>query len=331
LNPVIVTYIAFGLILQSNLPIPGLPVQSISALPDIDVHLGARPLGLDPSTPEPESLRFASAPADEGGEPILRIWDVAGGAFLHLLYGDGIEFWLDRRGTEVWAVWPVPFSVADVATYLLGPVLGLLLRLRGITCLHASAVAIDNRAVVFVGAAGAGKSTTAAALARAGWSVLADDIVAIQEQGDDALALPSFPYLSLWPESVDMLYGGSDALPRFTPHWEKRRLSLDGGDLHFQNRAVPLQAIYILGERTQDPAPHIDQISAQTALLSLVANTYATTLLDLEMRAKEFAVLGRVVAKVALRKLHAHRDSSRLADLNELIRKDIQAAPKNRD
>ena len=75
---------------------------------------------------------------------------------------------MDRHGTKLWASWPSHSSVEEAATYLLGPVLGLLLRFRGVTCLHASAVAIGDSVIAFVGAEGAGKSTTAAAFARPG-------------------------------------------------------------------------------------------------------------------------------------------------------------------
>jgi len=325
---VIVTYTAFGLTLRSDLSIPGLPIVSVSSLPDIDIHLGAKPPGVEVPPPDPEPLWFASRFLDETGTPTLRIWEAAKGALLHLVYSDGTEFWLDRRGAEIWSTWPAPLTVADVATYLLGPILGLMLRIRGITCLHASAVAVGNRAVAFVGPAGAGKSTTAAALVRLGWAVLADDIVAVQEQNENFLALPSFPHLSLLPESVGMLYGATDVLPHFTPHWEKRRLGLEG--LHFQNQALPLQVIYLLGEREGTLGLRIENTTAQTALLSLVANTYANTLLDAPMRATEFTLLGRVVSRVPVRTLHAHLDPSHLSELGDLISENCRLSqPEN--
>ena len=88
-----------------------------------------------------------------------------------------------------------------------GPFWGLLLRFRGVTCLHASAVAIGGSVIAFVGAEGAGKSTTAAAFARAGYAAVSDDVVALVERKGDFFVSPSYPHLCLWPESVEMLYG----------------------------------------------------------------------------------------------------------------------------
>ena len=41
--------------------------------------------------------------------------------------------------------------------------MGFVMLLRGIVCLHASAIAIDDEAIALLGPAGSGKSTTAAA------------------------------------------------------------------------------------------------------------------------------------------------------------------------
>ena len=87
---------------------------------------------------------------------------------LRLRYADGCEYHVDAAGTRVACTWPAHFTVEDAATYLLGPVFGLVLRLRGIPSLHASAVALGDRSVAMCGPAGTGKSTTAAALAARG-------------------------------------------------------------------------------------------------------------------------------------------------------------------
>jgi hypothetical protein len=82
--------------------------------------------------------------------------------------------------------------------YLLGPALGVLLQQRGLLVLHASAVAIGERVVAFVGESGWGKSTTAAALERRGHTVVADDVCALHLRGsEDPLVFPAIPRLKL--------------------------------------------------------------------------------------------------------------------------------------
>jgi hypothetical protein len=327
------TYAVFGLLLRSNLPIPELiPARpeltslllDSSSNPVVAVHLNASPQTSGRIPPGPEELSYANSYKDEAGEPTLKIWKAAGSRYLRLAYFDGSQFWLDREGTEVWATWPANLTLEDTATYLLGPVLGLLLRLRGVTCLHASAVAFGENAVAFVGSEGAGKSTTAAALAERGHAILSDDVVTLAERNGSFFVHPAYPYLCLWPESVASLYGTAEALPQFSANYEKRCLSLGKQELRFAQQALPLAAIYILGERRGDPAPLVEELTPQRAFLALVANTFATNTLDSSMRAKEFEILARVAPTVPIRVLCAHRDASRLPDLCDLLGKEAK-------
>jgi hypothetical protein len=57
--------------------------------------------------------------------------------------------------------------------------------------------------------------------------------------------------------------------------------------------------------------------------MMLVGNTYAAKFLDAKQRAEEFAVLGRLVASVAVRKINPRRNVTDLNELCELIRKDF--------
>jgi hypothetical protein len=319
------TYTVFGLSLQSNQQIPELLVAKTPAAgPAVGIHLNVSPVGTGIVPSDPEVLTYISAYKDEAGNPALKMWKIGSGNFSRLAYSDGTQFWLDRQGSEVWATWPENLTIEDTATYLLGPVLGLLLRLRGVTCLHASAVAFGEKAVAFVGSAGAGKSTTAAALARRGHAILSDDVVALAERNGSFFVHPAYPYLCLWPESVETLYGSPEALPRFSENYEKRCLSLRKQDLRFEERTLPLAAIYILGDRRGDPAPLLEELTPQRAFLALVANTFATKTLDRSMRAKEFEILARLVPSVPIRALYAHHDAVRLAELCDLLGKEAQ-------
>lgn len=291
----------------------------------VQIRLGVAPEGPDLSAGLPEHLSYSSEYKDEFGNPALRMWKANDGVLLRLEYFDGTQFWLDREGTKIWATWPDNLTLEDTATYLLGPVLGLLLRMRGVTCLHASAVSLGDSVAAFVGSEGAGKSTTAAALAKlGGFAIVSDDVVTLTETDGSFYVHPAYPYLCLWPESVESLYGSSEALPRFSRNYQKRRLSLDQKALQFETRSLPLRVIYVLGERRSEPAPAIEEISPRQSMIELVANTFATNVLDDAMRAKEFETLGRLIPRVPVRRVVAHQEASRLPDLCRLIREDLE-------
>ena len=87
--------------------------------------------------------------------------------------------------------------------------MGLILHQRGALTLHASAVAIDDGIVGFVGYKGAGKSTTAASFFSRGYPLVTDDLLVIElAENADAVSVnaaygyPGIPRLRLWPDSV---------------------------------------------------------------------------------------------------------------------------------
>ncbi len=243
-----------------------------------------------------------------------------------LSYSDGTRFVLDEAVGRVWGTYQSPLAAEDMATYFLGPVLGFVLRRRNLTCLHASSVEILGRAVCFCGDAGFGKSTTAAALALRGLPVLAEDIVALAESGGEFRAVPGYPRVCLWPESVAMLLGREDALPQLTPVWEKRFLELDGQRAKFSEAKLPVGILYLFAPRSDDrEAPRIEKISPRLALLELVQNTYMNWVLDREQRAKEFDALWRLVQRVPVRRILPHANPERIAVLCNLILQDARA------
>jgi hypothetical protein len=276
--------------------------------------------------------RYVNPLRDANGHPILVVWEVGGGHFFRLRYADGTDFLVARSGTEVWAVWPEPLTLEDTATYLLGPVMGFVLRLRGVVCLHACAVALGGRAVALVGQAGAGKSTTAAAFARRGVPVLSDDVTRLDDQGGTLLVQPGNPRLRLWPDSAQVLFGTPDPLPRLTPNWDKLYLDLGGDDFPFQDTPLPLGAVYVLGEGGGDRrAPSVELLLPHEGLMELVGNTYVNYLLDRSMRAREFELLGRLVRHVPVRRVVQHGDRAYLPALGHVIQDDFQRIVRKTD
>jgi hypothetical protein len=300
-------YRACGLTIASEIVIPGLPSVEQAQTPDLRVSVGTRTRG----TLGEERLRYASPERYVDGTAQLTVWTGSTGAH-RLRYHDGTEFVVDRPATRVEVHWEPPLTDADAAVYLLGPVLGFVMRLRGVIPLHASGVMIGGRAVAFAGDAWAGKSSTAAAFAALGHQVLSDDLLPIVRTADGVLAYPSHPRLTMWPDAARALFGQIEELPSLTPTYDKRYLDLHGAD-RFRDTPVPLEVIYVLGERTNaNVALQIDTLRPQAALMSLVSNTYGNYLLDGPMRATEFDVLSRVVQEIPVRRVSFGDDIAQL-------------------
>ena len=287
------------------------------------MHLGLQPYEQRERTELSEELIYTNANPGEASNTGLCIWRVREKGLLRITFPDETQFWLDEKWESVWCTWPDSSSLEEACTYLMGPVFGVLLRLRGITCLHASAVNLEGRGVIFLGAAGAGKSTTAAAFAREGHPVLSDDIVPLVEGHESFQVIPAYPYLSLWPDSVGMLYGSPEALPRFTPGWEKRCLFLGKEGTKFESRPLPLAAIYILGERHSGSTVSVEALPATSALLSLLVDTYANKVLDRQRRGQEFQLLASLAATIPVRRVFPPKDGTLIGELCRVIHKDV--------
>jgi hypothetical protein len=303
--------------------IPGLSPRLNSNAFDVQIWL--KDWTRFPSTLQESVQDIYTSPEVASDQPNLRVSLLAGGAYFGLFYSDGVRFAVERRGRKVWGDWPESYTVEDACTYLLGPVIGFLLRLRGVTCLHASAVAVDEQAIALAGCPGAGKSTLAAAFARSGFSVIADDMVALQEEGGNFLAHPGYPRVNLWPDSVRTLFGPEKTLPRITPTWDKRYMALDHDGIGFAAKALPLGAVYLLDEREVSlQAPIVEEAAGSDALAALVAHTYVNYLLSRDMRSNEFDVLGRLVNKIPVRRVRPLTVPAAVFDLCKIIAADAK-------
>ncbi len=294
----------------SDEPLPGLAPASPHSAGTVRVRRRARPPDLaDARRGAPE---WRSTPP-AAGAPVVAIHRLP--AAYHLHYADGTRFVVDEGGTEVWAWWPEEATLDATATYLLGPVFGWLLRLRGTLALHASVAALDGRAAAFTGPAGMGKSTTAAVLARAGWEVLSDDVAALDERGGGFRARPAYPRVRLWPDAVEALFGAADVLPLICEGWDKRHLPLGEGDARFAGDDAPLAAVFLLQDPRPDGAVAIEPVPPSEALMALLPHTYAGSMLDAEMRGEELKALARLVAAVPVRRLWPPDTAARMTEL----------------
>lgn len=322
-------YRAFGLTFGSSTPVPWLRHIQGPRVADVTVELGA---GVTRPFLEPLGEELHRWPGDgPGSRPALLVESIREGDFLRVAYGDGALFVVDRTGSRVFGSWGPGLPDARGGLYLLTLVSGLLLRLRGITSLHASAIAVDGVAVAFAGASGAGKSTLAAAFSRMGIGVLTDNIAALGGGAEGIVVQPGVPAVFLWPQSVEALLGRTEALPRALPGWEKRALSL-AGDPRCPDRAMPLAALYVLDDCRAPDGIGFHAMSGAGVLPMLVAHTYGNYFLASRQGARDFAFLARVSQQVPVRRLRRPDDISQVGETCDRILADLaQLSPGRRE
>lgn len=279
----------------------GLDLDSPLALPGFPSGTGTRPWTLStPSSLPPPSgdlvLRSAEDPDD--AVDVFRPSSTS----LRLAFSDGTGALLDAAARAIALSWPKSLSFDDALTYLVGPVLGAALRLEGTSVLHASAVDVDGGAVLVFGPAGAGKSTTTAALVERGFPLVTEDVSALAVDDAGTFVFRGGSRVKLWEDSVEGIRGAPDALPLLVPSsrdWHKRFLD---ARLTPHDR-VPLRAAFLLDRRDDVEIARVEPLSAQERLLALVGNAYAGGVLDAAGKAREMARFSALASSVPLRRL----------------------------
>jgi len=157
----------------------------------------------------------------------------------------------------------------DVISHLVvDHVLPRVLARRGYTVLHATCVAYDDRAVAFVGASGAGKSTMAMSALQSGARLLADDCLVLDDRGTEFDVLASYAGSRLWSDSASALaVDPSGALVNGTG---KSRVRLDAA-LPSGARAR-LAAVFVLARGATDL--DVEAMAAAEAFWRLGENAY---------------------------------------------------------
>jgi len=97
--------------------------------------------------------------------------------------------------------------------------------LKGYFVLHASAWVVGERAILALGQSGAGKSTMASWFGAQGYPILTDDCLVLRQDSPKSqwMALPSYPSVRLWPDSIDAVGIDDSALREFAHYSGKRR------------------------------------------------------------------------------------------------------------
>jgi hypothetical protein len=241
-------------------------------------------------------------------------------------YWDGIVAYQAQNGNEI-IIDPDPGTPeSSLRIPLLGGVLFSLLYQRGLFVLHASAVNINGSVVAFLGLKGQGKSTMAATLYGRGHSLVSDDMLAVQIDGDARpTAIPGFPNLKIWPDSAASALGDDpENLPRLIEGYEKRARGATTG---FSLEPLPLSRIFVLGS---GPHPQIEPMPHQEAVSQMLCQTYPArvfgSLLQGEAASVNFRQCISLINKVPVYWLRRHRSLEALQDVAQLVEDNLASS-----
>jgi hypothetical protein len=196
-----------------------------------------------------------------------------------LISPDGVELLCEPDvASEDWAC-ILPFQALPLAATI-----------RGLEVLHASGVVLDGRALLIAGPPGAGKSSLAAALVRAGAQLLSDDSVAL-ELGDGALtAHAGSIVLQLRPAEDERLSADERAElgdPVNPVEGKRRYVRVSTPD------PVPMGGLLLL-ERSHE-LPAVERLQAVNPF-ELLASTFNLSVRSPERLLRQLDVISRIAS-----------------------------------
>ncbi len=210
---------------------------------------------------------------------------------------------------------------------LLGHVLAWYLERSGIPALHGGALALDGRAALFLADRGGGKSTLVASLLNRGFSLLGDDIAAVEPCGGYTCCRPAFPQIKLTPEQAELFVGTCEGYTRVHPGYGK--LSVPARDLgSFETSARPVHRIYLLDRRQPGSAVELERIPPGVAIIGLIRSAFLAELVsDLHsLRERRFHRFSTLVEHVPVMRLRYPTGYDALPSVAEILTADLRGS-----
>ena len=233
-----------------------------------------------------------------------------------LRFPDCADFAIDL-GRQVVTCTPAPDMVDEnIADLYFNQVLPLLMGYDGDPVLHASGIAIDGAAIGFVGPTGRGKSTLAAAFARAGYPFLTDDGLILDASDSGYSVRPRRPILRLCADSEAAILDRQAALSD-VELWKERVPA--SAEIPFHDKPVPLAALYVLAEPGGVRQAVITALTPTEALSALMGHSF---ILDVDDRPRVRALFnqfGDIAEQVGCFSLDYPRDYADLPSVLDAI------------
>jgi energy-coupling factor transporter ATP-binding protein EcfA2 len=207
------------------------------------------------------------------------------------------------------------FHEGKARLYILGIAFSAIIHQRGLLPLHASALEKNGKAILICGESGAGKSTTAAALLKHGFSLLSDDIslVRINEQKPEVVA--GFPHMKLWPESVELLDMNMADMSEFAPDIVKKGLRLQHSSQHESVEIIALCYLFVKEEVMQKTV-----IQGVEKVKTLIDNTFRLRFVnDTGQHQAYFNTTSRLASCVNMLSISRPTNKNSLSELTSII------------
>jgi hypothetical protein len=251
-----VKYYAFGLRILSEIQLPELPEVDFDGQADVIIEISDLSKLWNKSLPHGKKY-------------------IAKENFIMFKVNNTAMFCI-QNGSKIIISPEIKSDFNKIRLYILGTCMGALLIQKKIFPLHGSAIAIEDKAYVFLGDRGAGKSTLAATFLSKGYRLLSDDLATLHfNEFDHPYVIPSYPQQKLWETSLNHFdMPSSDYKPLFERE-TKYAIPIHS---QFVESPLPLVGIFEL-VKTDQGIVQIEQLKGVECLKTLHMHTYRNFLI----------------------------------------------------
>jgi hypothetical protein len=310
-------YRAYGVSILSELPLPLREAHREfgPTLYELEIRLSERPLvgaARQEVTPQSSPLPGSYFGQMLDGSSYVR-WDDVGEALI------------SRNGRSI-ACRPFPQTDPEsFYVYLLGQALSFALVKGSFEPLHATAVAVGDQAIAFLGDCGFGKSTLAAAFLQAGHRLLTDDLLLLETTPRGILAHPGPARIKLFPKVArHFLADGSRGVP-LNPRTQKQIIPLNERQVCIKTMTVG--AIYVLAppNKANDNSVRVASLTEREAFFSFLGNTFNRAVVDADRLRRQFNAAQALANIMTVGRLSYPRSLDHLRLVREAILSDLCA------
>ena len=223
---------------------------------------------------------------------------------------------------------------STLAHLLIDQVIPRILGHQGRMVIHASAVEIsEGHAVAFTGVSGQGKSTLATAFLSAGYGLLSDDCLLLENRDGAVYAMASYPSLRLWPDSADAVVNENKVkgarYSEMAHYTSKKQLLFEGADESASPRWAKLSRLYLLEGDSAQADSNLVEITAaggMASIMVLIESLFTLDVVSEESVRRNFEVVRQVSGGVVIKRVMYPRSYDALPEVIEAVESDCHAS-----
>lgn len=228
-----------------------------------------------------------------------------------------VDLWPDRK-LAIEHILQDGLPAETSAHFLDDQVVPRLMAHLGDIVLHGGAIRALGKAVVFIGESGRGKSTLCADFDSAGFPLMGDDALVLDDAPETPRIRAVYPSLRLLPDTIAALFENPLTAVSIGDYTDKQRIDRAPAGTH-EHDALPLAAIFLLGPPAQDERIAVDAASPTDVCMAMITNSFELNPVDTARAASKLGRISVIANRVPAFHLRYPRNYALLPQVRDAI------------